>query len=446
MNLLQLKQKLRSYILEQPIKPNVIFGSIYENLNTDERKYPMFNIDFESVNNNSNTYTYNIIVYFADRLTEDSSNMLEIQSDGVTSIHLFVQKLKYIDEITVTEPITINLFEQQFADNCAGAWARIMITVADNIDFCAVYNPDEPVKTLYITENGDYYASEPININVDVPKITLPEKELLMWYFNHGGQSLSDYKAQSEFDLDLSSFATNIEAIVANAHGSTYGDGIIIHGDLKMFNNYTFAVARRNVLAGCIIDGTLTIPAGSVIRQQAFYYSRIGKLVLRGCTCAYSTNTFQHSQIYELDMEDFETTETGAASSITFAHLTDVTKVDYVNANFAFATKDSEVPLWATTVTTVSTLIGEHEDEPYNENLAACLNWRANTSSLSQCPLLTYKSFMAFARGIANLNNYGVQRTIRLTNEQRAYLADTGYLSEFENIVISQKGWTIIYY
>lgn len=140
MNLIQLKELLRQYVLEQPIKPNVMFGSIYENLNTDERKYPMFNIDFESVNNNSNTLTYNIIVYFADRLTEDSSNMFEVQSDGVTSIHLFIQKLKYIDEITVTDTVNINLFEQQFADNCGGAWARIMLTVPDELDFCEAFN------------------------------------------------------------------------------------------------------------------------------------------------------------------------------------------------------------------------------------------------------------------------------------------------------------------
>lgn len=140
MNLIQLKELLRQYALEQPIKPNVMFGSIYENLNTDERKYPMFNIDFESVNNNSNTLTYNIIVYFADRLTEDSSNIFEVQSDGVTSIHLFIQKLKYIDEITVTDPVNINLFEQQFADMCGGAWARIMLTVPDELDFCEAFN------------------------------------------------------------------------------------------------------------------------------------------------------------------------------------------------------------------------------------------------------------------------------------------------------------------
>lgn len=140
MNLVELKEILKNHVLLQPIQPNVMFGSIYENLNTSERKYPIFNIDFETVNDNSNTLTYNIIVYYADRLNEDSSNVFDVKSDGITSIHLFVENLKYTDEMVISEPININLFEQQFADMCGGAWARIMLTVPDELDFCEAFN------------------------------------------------------------------------------------------------------------------------------------------------------------------------------------------------------------------------------------------------------------------------------------------------------------------
>lgn len=149
MNLIKLKDILEKRISEQPIKPNVMFGSIYENLNTGEIKYPVMNIDFESVSRNANTLTYNIIVYYADRLTNNHSNDDEIKSDGVMSINLLCDTL--VDDISLFIPVNINLFEQQFTDECAGAWARMMLTTTNEVDFCEAL-PEQYPQPIHVEQ------------------------------------------------------------------------------------------------------------------------------------------------------------------------------------------------------------------------------------------------------------------------------------------------------
>lgn len=156
MNLIQLQDKLKYEVSKQYLQPSVMIGSIYENLNTGELKYPVFNIDVEQIQEGSNDITYAIVAYYADRLIEDNSNKSNIKTDAITSMQLFIDSLRKSAGIAIETPVDIHLFEQQFVDKCAGSWVRLNLHTADGIDYCGE-TVDITVKE--ITENGKYDTS-----------------------------------------------------------------------------------------------------------------------------------------------------------------------------------------------------------------------------------------------------------------------------------------------
>lgn len=80
---------------------------------------------------------YNINLFYVDRLFEDDSNRLEVQSHGITIINNIINELSSTDiDIDVEYPISFTTFTQRFTDDCAGVFATVKITTDNELGMC----------------------------------------------------------------------------------------------------------------------------------------------------------------------------------------------------------------------------------------------------------------------------------------------------------------------
>jgi hypothetical protein len=103
------------------------YGDIYEHLNSGEHKYPCVFLTVDTVSSNLEVGvdTINGYLYYVDRLTEDNSNKVEIQSYSITILESILNELADIfNSVGMTN---ITLFTQKFADMCAGGYVEISI-------------------------------------------------------------------------------------------------------------------------------------------------------------------------------------------------------------------------------------------------------------------------------------------------------------------------------
>lgn len=91
----------------------------------------------------SGMVTYQLTLFYVDRLTEDRSNMLEVQSVGCLTLGNILRTLENYD-IEVGD-YSLQPFNQRFTDECAGVFANVSLTVPD-FSLCgetfADYNDD----------------------------------------------------------------------------------------------------------------------------------------------------------------------------------------------------------------------------------------------------------------------------------------------------------------
>ena len=114
----------------------------------------------------NNTAEYTALLYYGDRLLQDGSNKNQIWSDSNEVLQSIVGTVNMNSDgnITISYPYDITHFEQKFADNLAGAYAQLVITVT-GVDECGklVYgyeSQSEDIKlesiVKTITVNGEY--------------------------------------------------------------------------------------------------------------------------------------------------------------------------------------------------------------------------------------------------------------------------------------------------
>lgn len=88
------------------------------------------------VGDSETTLSFNLL--YADRLTRDRDNTLQIQSEGISVLTEIINAIRNIDFLSAstTNDITINVFYEQFADSTAGAIAQVSLVYPSNLDSC----------------------------------------------------------------------------------------------------------------------------------------------------------------------------------------------------------------------------------------------------------------------------------------------------------------------
>ena len=137
MNLQQLLHKIESFAKQQKFVNSVTIGDVYEHWNGEpNKKYGALNIDVPQLIVNSNMQQIQVILYYADRLTNDHSNEYEIKTTAELVLNNIVNYCAEIGD--VTEGWTINFFTQQFADELAGGYVSFYVEIEKPIGDCLI--------------------------------------------------------------------------------------------------------------------------------------------------------------------------------------------------------------------------------------------------------------------------------------------------------------------
>lgn len=114
-------------------------NSFYQDIDINSES----NIRFASIvlvdgthSDSGNLTTYNFEIIYADRLTTDRDNSLEIKSAGMDAVKEIINTLKGNYMVSLSTDNSINVFKQRFVDECAGIVMSFSITMPSNAGNC----------------------------------------------------------------------------------------------------------------------------------------------------------------------------------------------------------------------------------------------------------------------------------------------------------------------
>lgn len=150
MTLSELIRTMEVIASKQPSINMVVENDIFRLNNKADARYGVFAFlqGEHSTSIDSNVITYAFTLFYADRLKNDRSNQIEIQSVGIQTLDNI---LRTLDEsgIFVENGYSFQVFNQRFTDECAGVMCRVSLSVPLNgicsdqfADFSDDFNED----------------------------------------------------------------------------------------------------------------------------------------------------------------------------------------------------------------------------------------------------------------------------------------------------------------
>lgn len=140
MNYSELVKYIESVCLQHPFVNSFYYG-IYHSSEANNICYGSIILTPGSINtaNTTNEFSFNIM--YVDRLTEDRSNLIQVQSESIDIIRSILSVISNdVDIIDYETGVTVNVFFEQFADNVAGGVGTISITLPSNTGECTWYD------------------------------------------------------------------------------------------------------------------------------------------------------------------------------------------------------------------------------------------------------------------------------------------------------------------
>ena len=215
-------------------------GDVYEFLNSGNHKYPSIILTTQNVSTTDNINSISGTLFCVDRLTDDSSNRLEIQSNAFNKLQRIISAL---EENTINlQSNTYTPFTEKFADLCGGMFVEfsfqyvgeslcddmeikeIELTqngIYDVIGYDRAFVNVRPVVNLEditITDNGTYTPSDgfdgfgKVNVDVQPPKLKLSLLEV---------RNNSGINAEGRWDYDTLLDTSDVTSFANMFYGST---------------------------------------------------------------------------------------------------------------------------------------------------------------------------------------------------------------------------------
>lgn len=154
MTLLETIRTLETVALQQASVHTVIENDIFKLNDLPNVKYGVF--AFTQGQHTSTTAgpftTYGFTLFYVDRLNEDRSNQIQIQSTGERTLRNILLILN--DENVESSQYTIQPFTQRFADECAGVYCEVSLSVP-NDSVCPDWVPALPPHDVVSREDLD---------------------------------------------------------------------------------------------------------------------------------------------------------------------------------------------------------------------------------------------------------------------------------------------------
>ena len=133
MTLQEIINSFNEISIKQPnISQYIKSGNIYDLSQDRNAKFSVFCVSqgTHSTNITEGYSTYNLFLYYVDRLKSDESNKIEIQSVGIETLKNIVRVFKKNNDVEI-DTIDFEVFTERFSEMCAGAYAILSIVTYD---------------------------------------------------------------------------------------------------------------------------------------------------------------------------------------------------------------------------------------------------------------------------------------------------------------------------
>lgn len=130
MTLLELIKTIEIVASHQPSIKMVVENDVFRLNNRSDARYGVFAFvqNQHSSSIDSNVISYSFTLFYVDRLKNDRSNQIEIQSVGIQTLDNIIRQL---DDLGVysEQTYTFQVFNQRFLDECAGVFTNVTFSV-----------------------------------------------------------------------------------------------------------------------------------------------------------------------------------------------------------------------------------------------------------------------------------------------------------------------------
>lgn len=147
MTLLQVIKAFEIIASHQPSVNMVVQNDIFRLNNKSDARYGVFGWTQGSHSSgvDSSMFNYSFTFFYVDRLTDDKSNQIEVQSVGIETLDNIIREMNDRG-LFVDSTYTMQTFNQRFLDECAGVFCNVTISV--------------PVSSVCPESFGDFLESD----------------------------------------------------------------------------------------------------------------------------------------------------------------------------------------------------------------------------------------------------------------------------------------------
>lgn len=137
MTLYEIVNSILDIAKKQPNINHTGEGDIYSLNSLPNIDYGVFYITQTNHTQSENVVTYKLVLYYIDRLLQDGSNRLQVQSQGILALNNIINIFNQITpEVEVDYEVDYTTFTHRFNDDCAGVFASVTITADNDLGVC----------------------------------------------------------------------------------------------------------------------------------------------------------------------------------------------------------------------------------------------------------------------------------------------------------------------
>lgn len=115
---------------EQPSVNMVVENDIFRLNSASDARYGVFAFvqGQHSTSSDSSFINYQFSLFYVDRLTNDRSNQIEVQSVGIETLDNIIRRMEDLGMFVETS-YSFQVFNQRFLDECAGVFCNVTFSV-----------------------------------------------------------------------------------------------------------------------------------------------------------------------------------------------------------------------------------------------------------------------------------------------------------------------------
>lgn len=140
MTLKTIIEELKEYALATPNVGGVIVNDVFRENFWDNAHYGVVAIIQREHSISDNLAIYRFQLGYIDRLTEDKSNEVDIQSEGVITISNIVNAFVEYNPVELNGEISFSVFNERFKDDCGGVLADVAFITTSPMGICNQLN------------------------------------------------------------------------------------------------------------------------------------------------------------------------------------------------------------------------------------------------------------------------------------------------------------------